>query len=125
MSKKYNAIAIGLGLLIGLPQGFSTIPQLQTSGLPLETLQLIGGFGLIGGLFFGLNFLVRKASEDYSIPGYVFFLVSGLAIGIPQTLRSYHGNLAQDLTMPGLFFMSISLGLIGGWVLSYSFKKII
>jgi hypothetical protein len=77
MSKKYNTIAIGLGLLIGLPQGFSTIPQLQKSSLPLETLQLIGGFGLLGGLFFGLNFLARKASEDYSIPGYVFFLVLG------------------------------------------------
>ena len=51
MSKKELAIAIGLGLLIGLPQGFSNIPQLQRSGLPLETLQTIGGFGLFGGVF--------------------------------------------------------------------------
>ena len=125
MPKKDIAIAIGLGLFIGLPQGFSNIPQIQKSNLPLETLQLIGGFGLIGGLFFGLNFLVRKASENYSRPGYVFFLVFGLAIGIPQILRSYQGDLVQELMMPGLFFTSISLGLLAGGMLSYVFKKII
>jgi len=124
MPKKDIAIAVRLGLLIGLPQGFSNIPQLQKSNLPLETLQMIGGFGFLGGLVFGLKFLARKASEDYSVRGYVFFLVFGLSIGIPQTFKSYHGNLVQDLTMPSLFFTSFCLGLIGGAMLTYFFKKI-
>ena len=124
MNKKELAIAIALGLLIGLPQGFSNIPQLDRSGLPLETLQTIGGFGLIGGIIFGLLFTGRKGSKHYNPRGYVFFLVMASSIGASKVAKSYNGNLFHDITMPGLFFTSISLGMLTGGALVYLFKKI-
>ena len=124
MSKKELAVSIGLGLLIGLPQGFSNIPQLDRSGLPLETLQITGGFGLFGGIIFGLLFMGRKDSEHYNPRGYLFFLVMASSIGVPKVAESYSGNLIHDITMPGLFFTSISLGMLSGGALVFLFKKI-
>jgi len=112
------------GFIIGLPQGLKDLdfPVLQSTKLPKDTILIIGIFGLISGLAFGMQFL-SKASRNYSQGAYFFFLVGTLSIGIPTVIRNFDGNLLHSLNISGLFFTSIGFAMILGGLLSHALNK--
>jgi len=120
---KEIVVGVVAGLIIGLPQGMRDLPMTMADNLPRDTVLIIAVFGAVGGLAFGMKFLSRANRKEYSIGGYVFFLVGSLSIGIPTIIRHYNGSFIQDLTMPGLFFTSIGFAMILGGGLSHAFSK--
>jgi len=120
---KESAIGIALGLILGLPQGMSDNPMLSKINLPIETLLVIGIFGLFSGYALAFSLLRESKNSEYSIGGYFCFMVGSLSIGFPNFVRHYSGNLTDSLTITGLFFSAIGLSMLISGALNYVYSK--
>ena len=111
-------IGIGVGILIGLPQGFSDLPNFPEPPIVPDTLYLIAGFGFIGGFLIGVHLLSRANPSPRRHVAYAFLLAFTFSIGIPNIVRHFNGHLIESTSMSAAFFVSIGLAMLIGGMLS-------